>query len=180
MTAADRIPGLVAAGLTDPEVAAALGVHPDYAQKLRRRLGLPPNRVADTPAGRERRRAVLARTRERHGGRLAPPHDAHRPRREAVARRYNLPPDLPLTQVRVLLALAGGPLPVAELAARVKPTRAGAPPYKRFAQGKVAGKNHLAALCRRGLVGRLRGRSSCTYFLTLTALGLLTRTESPR
>lgn len=144
-TAADRLPGLVAAGLNDAQIGRLLGHSRAWIGRLRQRAGLPRLRSAESQAD--------------------------------VARRYNLPADLPFVQVRVLLALVGGPLTGPALADAVLPGRA-TPAYRRFNQPKRYGGNHLLALARRGLLARLPGVPS-TYFLTLKALALLSRTESP-
>jgi hypothetical protein len=159
------------------EIAAALGTDRKSARNYRLRLGLPSrwDRAADAKA------------------RVAAGWLAHRDRvlaarRAELAARYGLPADLPPAQVRVVLALAGGPLPAAALADRCG--RADRPcyptPFHRFNCRVVPGRNHLSALVRRGLVARTevtrgkgngRGRGPGVYLLTAAAMDLLTAKE---
>lgn len=177
---ADRLPAvrrLWEAGLTDRAIARELGTDRKTARKYRLRLGLP---VRWTPADLMRQRHAA--------GVLAVRDAAVAARRADLAARYGLPADLPPAQVEAVLALAAGPLTADALAdrcgrARRPCHRSG---YARFGCPTAAGKNHLTALRRRGLVAYLArcrgkgnggGRGVGVYLLTAAAMDLLTAKE---
>ena len=152
---------LHAAGLTDAAAAAAIGVSDATVCSARARLGLPRNGVS--PAGLARRRARSAAQGRANAG-----------RRAFDAAGYGLPAGLYAVQVRIVLALASGPMTKAGIAAA-----AGLTARTVGSSGRVCWLPDLQA---RGLVASLRqpGRTPNLYFLTAAAVAALTAgTESP-
>lgn len=143
---------LHAAGHADAAIGRAVGCTPQSATRVRRRLGLPrnPHPCRGVPNPGKAARA-LARRQAKYA---------------ALAAAYGLPADLRPTQVRMVVAMAAGPLPLARL------------PGCR----QQGGLSLTADLIRRGLVAYLhradRGpgygrRRPGLYALTAAALDML-------
>lgn len=186
-----RLRELHAAGLTDREKAAALGCSAAGVKAARAALGLRGHGTR-APSARERQavnlRAQLAARGVSTLRRLNP----DGPRRKAaaadLAARYGLPADLFPAQVRILLALAGGPLTTARLVAATgrRPRGSEGQAYQCFNCPTCPGGNYLKDLRGRGLVaftgGRSRGpgrRDPGHNLLTAAAMDLLTKGEGP-
>lgn len=139
-----------AAGWTDRRVADETGASIQAVYQTRKALGLPCNRNPIRGDGGATIRRI-AESRKRARARLA--------------ESYGLPPDISPRAVRILLALAGGPLARRELAAAVGDAEYGRTSY-------------FARLCwkllARGLIVRMVGRRS-TYFLSPEAMDRLTK-----
>lgn len=176
-----RLRELHAAGRTDAEIMAALGLARVTVRKWRGRLGLPAHGQGGAPA-RARKATRLCEQLSRLGVphlRAANPHD-HAAAAARLAAGYGLPADLFPAQVRILLALAGGPAATGALAdaAGRGPNRN---PHHRFNYRACPGRNYLTDLCRRGLVARAPGpksrpgpgRGESVYFLSPAAIDLL-------
>lgn len=99
----------------------------------------------------------------------------------ALAGRYGLPADLHPLQVRAVVALAGGPRSVAELAAACgKSAARGYRAFNSRGATRGSGVNLLSDLCRRGLAAKVQasrggrsGRAAATYVLTGEAMARL-------
>lgn len=187
----DRLRTLHAAGRSDVEIGREMGVHKQTVMEWRHRLGLPSRYGAGgtkPDSTRERARAVY---RERvaavPGARsLREVCDGRRAAAAAaLARRYNLPADLPPRAVQIVLALVAGPRTATSLARAIgwghKTTRSGSPIHL-FQRPKLKpGGNYLCHLTARGLVAVIRvpparvgvGESPALYSLTDMALTLL-------
>lgn len=95
-----------------------------------------------------------------------------------LAARYGLPDDLHPHQVRIVVALAGGPKGVADLLAAC-----GLTPTRGFEGFNISTRpwrgNLLSGLCKRGLVAKSqevvggKGRTPAVYLLTAAAMDLL-------
>jgi hypothetical protein len=182
----DRVRALHAEGLTDSGIAGrmagvfAAGVAGRLqVRHVRLRLGLPANR--GTEAYRAARRAGVRRQHATLG--IDNPNDLRRRAHRRFAERYNLPPDLRPAQVRMVLALTGGPLTLPELKAAIG-VRPGAGLLHNAAR-----TTYQADLCNRGLLARIPtgiGGSArgprVRYVLTVAALDMLAANaeDSPR
>lgn len=157
---------LHARGWTDSEIGAKFGVSHDAILKQRKRLGLPSNRRSPRVLARLKRlRRDLCRA-----GRIG-----FRAWFRPICEAYHLPPDLRLTQFRILLTLIDGPRTKQCLLWRLG-IRCG------------CDKGALAGLIRRGLVLRIdfsgrgmpRGRRPLPlYTLTPHAMDLLSAAGDP-
>lgn len=164
------------AGMTDTEIATALGWDRETVRKNRDMIGLPPAMTQ-----REIYTRQLARADENWLGKLG---RSRRDRIDEAAACYGLPSNLTQVQVAVVVALAGGPQTAEVLANRTG--RGTSPSYKtafhRFGCRTAAGKNHLTGLRRLGLItyvpqcrgsGNGSGRGVGFYVLTAAAMAML-------
>lgn len=172
-----RVAELHARGWADEAIAAELGCHRTGVGKVRRSLGLPAHRSKSETFAPKMRAHYLRRTAAagvRSLRQLNP--DAYRRNSRSLARRYGLPDDLFRVQVRVVLALAGGPRTAAQLAGdtgRGQPRING---YHRFGCPHCPSGNYLTDLVRRGIVLAVRQpgrRPTRTYLLTAAAIDML-------
>ena len=155
---------LHAAGLSDTDAAAALGVSRTAAANARRRLGLPQTAGPFAASAAAKRAGHAAKIGHGNAG-----------RRAFAAADYGLPAALYAAQVRIVVALAAGPTTRAGIAARAGLTA------KSVGACGIGGRVHwLRDLRDRGLVassGR-RGRHQSIYFLTPAALAALATPET--
>lgn len=144
---------------SDAQIVAALGISKSLLKYWKRRLGLRRRTVTETT--RERYRQLYRERCEAAGVnnlRLITL-DKERQRRADVARRYNLPEDLTIAQVQVVVALATlGPQTTRGLVVAcgrrfVKSRK----PYESFKSRHTNGKNMLCDLRSRGLITFLDG-----------------------
>lgn len=103
---------LVAAGRTDPELTVIFGRHLATIRRFRQRHSIPPAYTTDNlpPERREERaKAMKARLPQTEAGRTR--------NRAARASEYGLPGWLTAKQIRVVIALVGGPMTIDDLKA---------------------------------------------------------------
>lgn len=182
-----------AAMIDDATIARRLGVPSYTVSRTRRRLGLPswyaPRLgLPHSPASRAKLSAGVRRRLDAAGVRsicqLATAPRGERQRR-ALAQSYGLPPELYPTQVRILIALTGGPLSLSELV-----DATGRQCRRQFAYAfrykRVPGHCYLTDLSRRGLIVRLRtsrgvgngsGAGPGLYSLTPLAMEMLAQAK---
>lgn len=162
----DVLRRLVGNGLTDPQIAEVVGVHPNRVLAGRKRLGLrSPYNPFDPPPNVRKARSQAAGVGLLHANAA----NARRVRETHTA--YNLPPMTPRC-VRVLLSLIDGPLTRTEIVRRV---------------GRLDTSHQtspLAVLMRMGLVVRHQRAGAArrrvtpdVYMLTLSALEVLSGGE---
>lgn len=180
----DRLLALRQQGLLDVELCRVFGVTRKVIEKWRKRLGLPGfTRGPRLPSTRAKLAASYRRQMAAAGVRcindLNP--DWRRKKATDLARRFGLPAELWGTQVRIVLALAAGPMTAATLA-RVLGRKRQPNPFHSLNCRQVPGGNYLTDLCRRGLVaysprtrgeGNGSGRAEGLYWLTVPCLARL-------
>ena len=181
-----RVLELIRSGLSDRQAAAKAGCSKEYALQLRQRAKLPANKEPKSAATRAKLAAAMEATRRKYGVtslRALDPGVIPR-RNAALARRYGLPEDLKPVQVRVLVALARGPMTADRLRVHLGCRRTDRTAYHSFGCPKVSGGNYLTDLRKRGLVclwrpprkaTKGRGQAAGVYVATLRAIELMRR-----
>lgn len=166
---------LNAAGLSDRQIADRLGVKFDSVRNARRRCGLP---TVDGRATDEYRRRAVEIGREFYHRSHEKARRVFAAQREKLAATYGLPVGLTPMQVRIVVALSGGPMTTRALADTLQVrTHAKGLSFARFTYkyGTIQGGNYLTDLRRRGLVASMRpkSRAEAVYFLTPHCMDLL-------
>ena len=176
----DDIRRLHADGLTDRQIAASVGAGVQTVRTARKRAGLTANNGRLDPVYREAMSLAVKAAQGRAGPVKATAVLAAK--RERLASRYGLPPDLTPTEVVIVVTLSAGPMTTEALADACGRHPAGArPQYLRFHSDRCDGRNYLTQLRRRGLIesastqggGRVGARGKAVYFLTPHCLDLL-------
>lgn len=171
----DELRRLVAGGLTDPQIAASLGVHRTTVIDARKKLGLsalyspsaPPasSRAAMSAGGHKSKQLMWQRLRDKAA---------------AVSDRYGLPAMRP-KMVAALLSLLDGPLTLVGIRAKIDDFDSGFSNNRPITNpGKHYTLRTMKWLCEAGLVSRIvrasgprRKLTPDVYMITMKALEVL-------
>lgn len=179
----DRVRELHAQLLSYADIGDAIGCSVTTVRNVVREIGLVPHGKRSVSFKRKmsdhfRRRCVAAGVASL---RQLVPDDPHWANTRRLCERYGLPDDIRRVQVRVILALAAGPLPADQLADACGRNQRKAGGYHRFNMPSCPGGNYLTDLCKRGLLAAVKRPNRPTiYLLAAHCLDLLARAkESP-